>query len=157
MGYFTKITINCSTDPILSSTEERSFWLRWSPHEVSLGRGLTVGDQLMASKSHPDPQGDVYKMSIQNSYGWANVTIHVDLVIHILTMWEIECCYHHIPNMKIVENLSLVVLDCTFTMYWPRVYSISQWWNLCEKERASPPGQFIALKAINALKGTISG
>ena len=23
----------------------------------------------------------------------------------------------HIPNMKMVENLSLVVLDCTFTMY----------------------------------------
>ena len=59
--------------------------------------------------------------------------------------------------MKIVEILSLVVLDCTFTMYWPRVYSISQWWNLYEKERASPPGQFIALQAINALKGTISG
>ena len=33
----------------------------------------------------------------------------------------------HIPNIKIVEHLSLVVLDCTFTMYWPRVYSISQW------------------------------
>ena len=23
----------------------------------------------------------------------------------------------HIPNMKIVDNLLLVVLDCTFTMY----------------------------------------
>ena len=29
--------------------------------------------------------------------------------------------------------------------------------SLYEKERASPPGQFIALKAINELKGTISG
>ena len=47
--------------------------------------------------------------------------------------------------MKIVENPSLVVLDCTFTIYWPRVYSISQWWNLYEKEMSSPPGQFIAL------------
>ena len=38
-------------------------------------------------------------------------------------------------------------------MYWPRVYSISQWWNLYEKERASPPGQFIALQAIKRSKG----
>ena len=30
-------------------------------------------------------------------------------------------------NVKIVKNLSLVVLDCTFTMYSARVYSISQW------------------------------
>ena len=63
----------------------------------------------------------------------------------------------HIPNVKIVKNLSPVVIHCTFTMYWPKVYSISQWWNLCEKYMAVPPGQFIALQAINALKGTISG
>ena len=59
------------------------------------------------------------------------------------------CSLHRIFNVsriwRLVENLSLVVLDCTFTMYWPRVYSISQWWNLYEKERASPPGQFTAL------------
>ena len=60
-------------------------------------------------------------------------------------------------KIKIVKNPSPVVLDCTFTMYWPRVYCISQWWNLGEKERASPPSQFIALQAINELKGTISG
>ena len=30
-------------------------------------------------------------------------------------------------NVKIVKNLSLVMLDCTFTMYSARVYSISQW------------------------------
>ena len=32
-----------------------------------------------------------------------------------------------IPNLKIVKNLSPVMLHCTFTMYWPKVCSISQW------------------------------
>ena len=39
----------------------------------------------------------------------------------------------HILNVRIVKNLSLVVLHYTFTMYWPRVYSISRWrkWDGC--------------------------
>ena len=65
-------------------------------------------------------------------------------------------CWLRIPNLKIVKNVSLVMLDCIFTMYSARVYSISQWGNLCEKERASDPGQFLALQPINPLKGTIS-
>ena len=39
----------------------------------------------------------------------------------------------HIPNLKIVKNPSSVMLHWTFTMYWPKVYSISQWWNLCKR------------------------
>ena len=70
-----KITLNCSSDPILSRTEERSFWLQWSPQEISVGRGLTVGDQIMASKSHFEPQEDVYQMFVHAR--WATVTIHV--------------------------------------------------------------------------------
>ena len=61
-----------------------------------------------------------------------------------------------VPNVKIVKNLSLVALHCTFIMYWPRVHSISQWSSLFIKEDAAPPGQFIALKAIEALNETIS-
>ena len=61
-----------------------------------------------------------------------------------------------IPNLKIVKNVSLVMLDCIFTMYSARVYSISQWEIYVKRKRASPPGQFLALQAINALKGTIS-
>ena len=34
---------------------------------------------------------------------------------------------------------------------------MSQWSNLGKQEMAAPPGQFIALQAINALKETISG
>ena len=34
-----------------------------------------------------------------------------------------------IPKMKIVKDLSLVLLHCTFTMYRQRVHSISQWWS----------------------------
>ena len=63
----------------------------------------------------------------------------------------------HIPNIIMVKNPSLVLLHCTFTMYWPRVYSMSQWWNLSKQKMAAPPGLFIGLQAINALKGTISG
>ena len=32
-----------------------------------------------------------------------------------------------------IPNLSLVVLYCTFVMYWRRVHSTSQWWSLCKK------------------------
>ena len=80
MTYFTKITIKpFSTAPILSPTEERSFWLQWSPSEVIAGRGLTVGAQIMDSASHFAPQEDVYQMFVETEGPWANVTIHVDL------------------------------------------------------------------------------
>ena len=62
-----------------------------------------------------------------------------------------------IPKMKIFKYPSLVLLHCTFTMYRPRVDSISQWCSLCKPEMAAPPGHYITLQAINALKETISG
>ena len=62
-----------------------------------------------------------------------------------------------IPKMKIFKYPSLVLLHCTFTMYRPRVESISQWGSLCKQEMAAPPGHCITLQAINALKETISG
>ena len=76
---------------------------------------------------------------------WHLVTIEVAYTVtypeHEDSWKSVDCCaWLHIHNV-----------------YWPRVYSISQWWNVYEKERASPPGQFIALQAINALKGTIAG
>ena len=66
-------------------------------------------------------------------------------------------CQCYVPDMIMFENLSLFLLHCTFTVYWPRVHSMSQCWNLGKQEMAAPPGQFIALPAINALKETISG
>ena len=60
--------------------EERSFWLRWSPYEVSAGRGLTVGSDPMASAFHFDPKENVYQIGILNANGqWSDVLIHVGL------------------------------------------------------------------------------
>ena len=38
---------------MLSQTEYRDFWLRWSPYELSVGRGLTVDSGLIESETHP--------------------------------------------------------------------------------------------------------
>ena len=43
----------------------------------------------------------------------------------ICHFWQVGWFTGHIPNMKTVKNLSLVVLHCTFTMCWPKVHSIS--------------------------------
>ena len=80
----------------------------------------------------------------------------ITLVAYQARGTSLELNLNRIPNLKIVKSLSLMVLQCTFRMYWARVYNISQWWSLCKKEMAAPPGQFIALQAINALKETIS-
>ena len=56
------------------------------------------------------------------------------------------------PKMKIFKYPSLVLLHCTFTMYRPRVDSISQWCSLCKPEMAASPGHYITLQAINALR-----
>ena len=42
--------------------------------------------------------------------------------------------------------------QCIFTMHIPRVYNISEWWSQHQREKASPPGQFMALKTFTALK-----
>ena len=64
---------------MLSPTKERSFWLQWNPHEVSAGRRLTVGSQIMDSAFHFDPQEDDYQMFVETGGPSANVTIHVSL------------------------------------------------------------------------------
>ena len=57
--------------------------------------------------------------------------------------------------MKSVKSPSLVVPHCTFIMYWPGMHGVSQWWSLFLEDIVAPFGQFIALKAVNALKETI--
>ena len=46
---------------------------------------------------------------------------------YCILQWQINIFMQHILIMKIVKNLSLVLLHYTFTMYRPRVYNISQW------------------------------
>ena len=68
----------CSGQPILSKTEARDFWLRWSPDELSIGRGLRVDSQLIESEVHPAPVElnlnlKVYTLGFNND---VEVTIH---------------------------------------------------------------------------------
>ena len=49
-----------------------------------------------------------------------------------LSLYFINLLTKHLsmyPKIQIVKNLLLVLLHCTFTMYRPRMYSISQWWS----------------------------
>ena len=41
--------------PVMSRNENRNFWIRWSPYEFSVGRGLTVDSGLIESETHPAP------------------------------------------------------------------------------------------------------
>ena len=56
--------------------------------------------------------------------------------------------------MKIVKNLALVVFHCTFSIQHMKHKSMVK---SMYKKMAAPPGQFIAVRAINVLKETISG
>ena len=60
-------------------------------------------------------------------------------------------------QFQLLQYNTKAMVHCTFTMYWPRVYSIIEWWSQQKRQRATTPGQLIELQAINALWDTISG
>ena len=63
---------------MLSQSESRDFWIRWSPYELSVGRGLTVDSDLIESETHPAPLVLNYNLRVfVNKPGnYALITIH---------------------------------------------------------------------------------
>ena len=80
------------------------------------------------------------------------VLSHYDNVNVKWSHYEFSVVLMCIPKVKIVKNLSLFLHQCTFTMHRPRVHSKSQWRRQHERQRPTPPGQFITLQVLIVLK-----
>ena len=52
------------TEVVLSPTEETSYWVRWNPYELSIGRGLIVESEVIASGTHQEPNVADYHLMI---------------------------------------------------------------------------------------------
>ena len=63
----------------------------------------------------------------------------------------------NIPKMKIVKNPSLFQQQCTFTIYRPRVYNLSQWWSQHKKESGCTSWSIHSIASFWCLKEIISG
>ena len=64
--------------PVLSRSENRDFWIRWSPYELSVGRGLAVDSGLIESETHPAPveQNFDLRAFVNKRGNFAWMTIH---------------------------------------------------------------------------------
>ena len=70
------------TEHVLSPTEETSYWIRWSPYELSVGRGLTVDSEVIASGTHQEPNVTNYHLLVSTKDNeWANITINYGVLI----------------------------------------------------------------------------
>ena len=65
----------------MSRNEYRSLWIRWSPYELSVGRGLTVDSELIESETHPSPVEQNFNLRVfthgPGNYAW--LTVHYGL------------------------------------------------------------------------------
>ena len=62
---------------ILTRDTFRDIWLRWSPYELSFGRGSAVDSGMISSETHPTPsQVDLTLHVYTKDYNWFYVTVH---------------------------------------------------------------------------------
>ena len=68
---------------MLSATEFRDFWIRWSPYELSVGRGLTVDSGLIESETHPNPVEQNFNLRVftHGPGNTATITFHYGMQI----------------------------------------------------------------------------
>ena len=76
--------------PVLSRSEYRDFWIRWSPYELSVGRGLTVDSGLIESETHPAAVVLNYNLRVYvhkaGNFAW--ITVHYGVCYQ--TYWKIQ-------------------------------------------------------------------